>query len=254
VPSARHDEVGTAERELASMQKQLSQQLLQKNRLAQLGLAVSKINHDLRNMLANAQLISDRLTTIADPTVQTFAPKLIASLDRAINFCTDSLRFGRAEEATPRRELMLLKPLIEDVGDALFLPRDGQIGFTMDIDDTLRIDADREQLFRIISNLVRNAVQAIESQEDSAKGDIRISGRREGRKVTVEVSDDGPGVPAAARQHLFRAFQGSTRIGGTGLGLAIAQELTAVHGGTLKLADTARGATFVLELPDRATH
>ncbi|MDO9382035.1 MAG: HAMP domain-containing sensor histidine kinase [Hyphomicrobiaceae bacterium] len=253
VPSARHDEVGTAERELASMQKQLSQQLLQKNRLAQLGLAVSKINHDLRNMLANAQLISDRLTTIADPTVQTFAPKLIASLDRAINFCTDSLRFGRAEEATPRRELMLLKPLIEDVGDALFLPRDGQIGFAMDIDDTLRIDADREQLFRIISNLVRNAVQAIESQDD-AKGEIRISGRREGRKVTVEVSDDGPGVPAAARQHLFRAFQGSTRIGGTGLGLAIAQELTAVHGGTLKLADTARGATFVLELPDRATH
>ncbi len=254
IPSARHDEVGTAERELASMQKQLSQQLLQKNRLAQLGLAVSKINHDLRNMLANAQLISDRLTTIADPTVQTFAPKLIASLDRAINFCTDSLRFGKAEEAAPRRELMLLKPLVEDVGDAMFLPREDQIGFVIDIEDTLRIDADREQLFRLISNLVRNAVQAIESQENGGKGEIRISGRREGRKVIVDVSDDGPGVPTAARQNLFRAFQGSTRKGGTGLGLAIAQELTAVHGGTLKLADTKQGATFVLELPDRATH
>lgn len=254
IPSARYDEVGTAERELASMQKQLSQQLLQKNRLAQLGLAVSKVNHDLRNMLANAQLISDRLTSVPDPTVQTFAPKLIASLDRAINFCTDSLRFGRAEEAAPRRELMLLRPMIEEVGDALFLPRDDQIAFTIDADDTLRIDADREQLFRILSNLVRNAVQAIESQDDGVKGEIRISGRREGRKVIVEVSDDGPGVPPTAKQNLFRAFQGSTRKGGTGLGLAIAQELSAVHGGSLRLADTKTGATFVLELPDRAIH
>jgi signal transduction histidine kinase len=255
VPSARHDEVGTAERELASMQKQLSQQLLQKNRLAQLGLAVSKVNHDLRNMLANAQLISDRLTSLPDPTVQTFAPKLIASLDRAINFCTDSLRFGRAEEAAPRRELMLLKPLVEEVADALFLPREGQIGFAIEMEDTLRIDADREQLFRILSNLVRNAVQAIEAHEEGdGKGLIRIAARREGRKVTVEVADNGPGVPKTARDNLFQAFKGSTRKGGTGLGLVIAQELTEVHGGSLKLADTTQGATFVLELPDRATH
>ena len=146
-PSGRADEVGTAERELAHMQRQMSQLLLQKNRLAQLGLAVSKINHDLRNMLANAQLISDRLTTISDPTVQRFAPKLIASLDRAINFCSDSLRFGRAEEAEPRRDLMRLKPLVEEVGDGLGLPREGSIAWTVEIDDTLRIDADREHLF-----------------------------------------------------------------------------------------------------------
>ena len=94
VPSSRHDEIGVAERELSEMQRQLSGTLLQKTRLAQLGLAVSKINHDLRGMLANAQLLSDRLTAIPDPTVQRFAPKLIASLDRAINFCNDTLRFG----------------------------------------------------------------------------------------------------------------------------------------------------------------
>ncbi len=101
-PSGRLDEIGTAERELSQMQRELAQLLIQKNRLAQLGLAVSKISHDLRNMLGNAQLISDRLTAIPDPTVQQFAPKLIASLDRAINFCTDSLKFGRAEEAEPQ--------------------------------------------------------------------------------------------------------------------------------------------------------
>lgn len=235
------------------MQRQLSQLLLQKNRLAQLGLAVSKINHDLRNMLANAQLISDRLTAIPDPTVQRFAPKLIASLDRAINFCNDSLKFGRAEEAQPRRDLMRLKPLVEDVGDGLGLPREGQIAWRVDIDDNLRIDADREHLFRILSNLIRNAIQAIESKGEGERGEIRISAWREGRRVKVQVADDGPGVPPRARANLFRAFQGSSRKGGTGLGLAIAAELVAAHGGLLRLLDTDVGATFQIELPDRGT-
>lgn len=255
VPSDRADEIGVAERQLASMQRELSQLFLQKSRLAQLGLAVSKVNHDLRNMLANAQLISDRLTSVPDPTVQRFAPKLIASLDRAINFCNDSLKFGRAEEAQPRRELLRLKPLVEEVGDGLGLPRDGQIAWTVEIDDTLRIDADREHLFRVLSNLVRNAVQAIEGQEDRANpGHVQVRAWREGRKVSIEVRDDGPGVPPRARENLFRAFQGM-RKGGTGLGLAIAAELVAAHGGKLRLLDgEAAGAAFLIELPDRAVH
>ena len=255
VPSARADEIGVAERELAQMQRELSQLFLQKNRLAQLGLAVSKINHDLRNMLANAQLISDRLTPLPDPTVQRFAPKLIASLDRAINFCNDSLKFGRAEEATPRRDLLRLAPLVEEVGDGLGLPRDGQIDWRVDIDDTLRIDADREHLFRVLSNLVRNAVQALEGQDErTTPGVVQVRAWREGRRVLVEVSDDGPGVPPRARENLFRAFQGSVRKGGTGLGLVIAAELVAAHGGKLRLLDTPKGAAFLIELPDRAAH
>lgn len=253
-PSGRHDEIGLAEQELAAMQRELTQMLVQKNRLAQLGLAVSKVNHDLRNLLANAQLISDRLSSIPDPTVQRFAPKLIASLDRAINFCNDSLKFGRAEEAAPRRELIRLKPLVADVTDGYALPRDGQIALNVSIDDGLRIDADRDQLFRIMTNLVRNAVQAIESQGEPGSGTISIKGWRDGRKVFVEVHDTGPGVPPAVRERLFKAFQGSTKKGGTGLGLSIAAELVHAHGGTLKFIDTEKGATFMMELPDRAAH
>ena len=255
------DAAADLERELAEMQKQLSQLLLQKNRLAQLGLAVSKINHDLRNMLANAQLISDRLTSIPDPTVQRFAPKLIASLDRAINFCTDSLKFGRAEEAAPRRELMRLRPLVEEVGDGLGLGpgliHDGLISLEIDIDNTLRIDADREHLFRVLSNLVRNAVQVLEGQSqdrggDGKPGEIVVKGWREGRRVFVEVRDNGPGVPAKARANLFRAFQSSSRKGGTGLGLTIAHELVAAHGGTLQLVSSHEGAAFLITMPDRS--
>jgi signal transduction histidine kinase len=252
VPSGRADEIGTAERELSHMQRELTQLLFQKNRLAQLGLAVSKISHDLRNMLANAQLISDRLTAIPDPTVQQFAPKLIASLDRAINFCNASLRFGRAEEAEPRRELMRLRPLLDEVGEGLGLPREGRIEWKLELDDQLLVDADHEHLFRILSNLVRNAMQAIEQQGEGAEGEINIKAWRDGRRVFIEVADDGPGVPAQAREHLFKAFKGSTRKDGTGLGLAIALELIGVHGGRLELLDTAIGATFLIELPDRA--
>ncbi len=252
VPTDRADEIGAAERELANMQRQLSTLLVQKNRLAQLGLAVSKISHDLRNMLANAQLISDRLTGIPDPTVQRFAPKLIASLDRAINFCNDSLKFGRSEEDEPRRELMPLKPIVTEVGDGLGLPREGTIGWRVDVDDTLLIDADHEHLFRVLSNLTRNAVQAIESQGEGAKGEVRIKAWRDKRRVFIDISDDGPGVPQKARANLFRAFQG-TRKGGTGLGLVIAAELIAAHGGSVRLLDTKKGATFRIEMPDRGT-
>jgi signal transduction histidine kinase len=246
------DEIGIAERELASMQRQLSGLLAQKNRLAQLGLAVSKINHDLRNMLANAQLISDRLVDIPDPTVQRFVPKLIASLDRAIHFCNSSLQFGGASEAAPRRELTPLKPLVEEAADSQGLPREGSIAFVDDVDPSLLIDADHEHLFRVLSNLVRNAMQAIEGVEGKTDGEIRVAAHREGRKVVVDVMDNGAGVPEKARANLFKAFQGSTKKGGTGLGLAIAAELVQAHGGTLRLVDSPQGAHFRFDLPDRS--
>jgi len=250
VPSRRQDEIGTAERELAHMQRELTQTLQQKSRLAALGLAVSKISHDLRNMLANAQLVGDRLSSLPDPAVQRFAPKLIASLGRAITLCESTLRFGRAEEAPPRRELMVLRPLVEEVGDALGLPREEAIAWTVEVEHVLRVDADRDQLFRVLSNLARNALQAIEQQE-AVKGHIRVVARRNGKRVAIEVADDGPGVPDKARAHLFQAFQGSARKGGTGLGLAVAHELVTAHGGSIRLLETETGAAFEIEIPDR---
>jgi signal transduction histidine kinase len=251
VPSARTDEIGTAERELANMQQELLVMLQQKNRLAQLGLAVSKINHDLRNMLASAQLLSDRLGALPDPATQSFAPKLIASLDRAINFCNDTLRFGRAEEAAPRRELIELSGVLEEVAEGLGLPREG-IAWYAELEPAVRIDADKDHLYRILNNLARNAVQAIESQGAGARGEIRVVARRQDRRVVIVVRDNGPGVTEKAKANLFRAFHGGTRKGGSGLGLAIASELVAAHGGRLELVASERGAAFRFDVPDRS--
>ena len=248
-PSSRRDEIGTAERELSSMQRELAETLSQKTRLAALGLAVSKISHDLRNMLSSAQLLSDRLITVKDPTVQRLVPKLIASLDRAIRLCARTLDFGQAQEIAPRRQRFELAPLVTEVGDSLGLPRPKLIGWSVDIEEALEVDADRDQLFRVLSNLCRNAVQALESQDEAA-GEIVVAARREGSVTVIEIADTGPGVPERARAHLFKAFQSVARKGGTGLGLAIAAELVQAHGGNLTLLDTEGGAIFRVTIPD----
>lgn len=250
-PSDRTDEIGTAVRELARMQTQLAQMLHQKTRLAELGLAVSKINHDLRNMLSTAQLLSDRLATSRDPAVQSFAPKLIASIDRAIALCNDTLRYGRADEPAPRREPVKLAPLVEEVAEGLGLPK-AMIGWRAEIDSHLHVDADRGHLYRILNNLARNAVQAIETHPAPEVNEIVVRARREERRVLIEIMDTGPGFPAHARDGLFRPFQtGTGQRGGTGLGLAIVAELVHAHGGRIELIDSDRGAAFQLEIPDR---
>jgi signal transduction histidine kinase len=247
-PSDRRDEIGTAERELSAMQRELAETLSQKSRLAALGLAVSKISHDLRNMLSSAQLLSDRLIAVKDPTVQRLVPKLIASLDRAIRLCAQTLNYGQAQEAPPRRKRFPLAPLLAEIGDSLGLPRQN-IRWIVEIEARLEVDADRDQLYRVLSNLCRNAVQALESESD-IEGEIAVAGRREGSVTVIEVTDTGPGVPERARAHLFEAFQGSARKGGTGLGLAIAHELVQAHGGRIALIGNEGGATFRVTIPD----
>jgi signal transduction histidine kinase len=251
--SHRQDEVGLAERELAGMQRDLASMLQQKSHLAALGLAVSKINHDLRNLLTSAQLFSEGLTSLPDPRVQRFAPKLMRALERAIAFCESTLSYGRVQEPAPDRKPVAAEALVEEVHETLALA-ESRIAWIAAVERGLVVDADPDQLLRILLNLARNAVQALETRapNDPARDQVRITGRREGAVVVIEVSDTGPGIPARSREHLFEAFQTSARSGGTGLGLVIAAELVRAHGGEINLIEGTIGATFRLTIPDRA--
>jgi signal transduction histidine kinase len=252
-PTGRSDEIGTAERELGAMQRDLASMLHQKNRLAALGLAVSKINHDLRNMLASAQLFSDQLSSLPDPRVQRFAPKLMRALERAIGFCQATLSYGRVTEAPPVRKPIPLETLVEDVRETLGLAPELGIGWIVAIERGLIVDADHDQLLRVLLNLARNSAQALEARapNDPMRDQIRVTGRREGAVVVIESADTGPGLAPRAREHLFEAVQGSTRTGGAGLGLAIAAELVRAHGGELRLVEGTIGATFRITIPDQ---
>ena len=250
VASDRHDEVGTAERELQRMQGDLRLALGQKARLAALGTAVSKINHDLRNMLASAQLFVDRLEHSQDPQVQRLAPKLVGAIDRAVNLCTNTLRFGKAEETAPQLKRVHLRRVADDVGVAAVPEADGPIRFRNQVEADVTTIADADQIFRVLLNLARNAAQAIESA--GGNGEVTIAAFETEEATVIEVRDTGPGIPERARERLFQPFSSSQRAGGTGLGLAIAAELVRGHGGTIELAATGKeGTVFRIHLPVR---
>jgi signal transduction histidine kinase len=241
-------ELRVAEEALQSMQTQLTGALRQKERLAQLGSAVAKISHDLRNILTTAQLFADRIEGSADPAVARAAPKLVNSISRAVNLCESTLAFGKAEEAPPRLTRFALRPWLEELVEGEGLSSSGPVACLIDVMPGLTLRADSEQLHRIVSNLVRNARQAIEATGQD--GTIELSAGETDEAWWIRVGDSGPGLPAKAKEHLFSAFQGGARAGGTGLGLAIAAELVRGHGGHLDLARSdAQGTEFAIFLP-----
>ncbi len=254
-PTARVEELHVAEVALQSMQTQLIGALRQKERLAQLGGAVAKISHDLRNILTTAQLFADRIEHSADPVVARSAPKLVGSISRAVSLCELTLAFGKAEEHPPVLSRVLLRGLAEDVVEGEGLTATTDPACVIDVPPGLMIRADREQLYRVLSNLLRNSRQALEavSGADRATGVIEISAGEDDSEWWISVGDTGPGLPPKAREHLFTAFQGGTRKGGSGLGLTISAELVRGHGGRLDLRRSdSEGTEFVIHLPKGA--
>jgi signal transduction histidine kinase len=243
-PRHRSDEIGLAGRELARMQQGLREALGQQARLVALGTAVSKISHDLRNILATTRLVSDRLAESEDPGVRRLTPTLLASIDRAVNLCEQTLAFVREGRPPLQPTRFLLADLVAEVGAALPAPAQGRVTWIADLPGDLWLEADRAQLFRVLTNLAQNAVEAGASRLTVA------AGVEAGCRAVIQVSDNGPGLPPRAREHLFQAFHGSTRPGSSGLGLAIAREIVNLHGGELALVESGAGGTiFRIELP-----
>ena len=247
-PTATVRELREAEEALQSLQQQLSGALRQKERLALLGGAVAKVSHDLRNILASAQLFTDRIEGSEDPLVRRMAPKLVGSISRAVHLTESTLAFGRAEEPPPRLDRVALAGIAGDVFESERLAAGEAVTFVLDIPAGFTLRCDGEQMYRILLNLVRNARAAI--QASGRPGEIRLSAQEDDDRWVVEVSDTGPGLPPRAKDHLFQPFQGRASKGGSGLGLTIAAELARGHGGTLTLEETGpEGTTFRLCLP-----
>ena len=251
-PRAGVTELREAEEALRQLQTELTQVLKQRERLAQLGGAVAKVSHDLRNILTSAQLITDRIESSEDPSVRRLAPKLVNSIARAVSLCESTLAFGRAEEPPPALRMIPLASITDDVLDSERLALAGGVALQNEVPEWLELRADPEQLFRVILNLVRNARQALESTRDP--GTVTVRAREDDDHWWIEVADTGPGLPAKARENLFTPFRGGARAGGAGLGLAISAELVRGHGGTLELAESGPdGTVFVIRLPRSMT-
>jgi signal transduction histidine kinase len=160
------------------------------------------------------------------------------------------LAYGKTQEAAPEPRAVPLAAAIEAAAEEARLA-EHEIALNCDIAAADRVNADPDQLHRILANLLRNAREAIEHQEGrKTTGRISVSLSRTGDASLVRVTDNGPGVPERARERLFQPFAGSGRPDGAGLGLAIARELAQAHGGDLTLAQTGpKGSIFELRLP-----
>jgi len=252
-PSARRDEIGVMERGLSAMETDLYSMLRQRQHLAELGLAVAKINHDLRNTLTSAQLLSDQVAGLDDPKVQRLAPRLVHSIDRALGFAQAVLDYGRRTVTPPRPVPVDLHLLLDEAALDAGLSGHRTIHWRNEVADgvTLRVDAD--QFARIFANLLKNAREALEAAGVSIpEPQVRAVLRELDSGLAVTLTDNGPGLPPRARENLFVAFEGSARAGGTGLGLAIAHELTEAHGGRLVFVEQPQGTRFDVELPAAA--
>jgi signal transduction histidine kinase len=188
---------------------------------------------------------------VDDPVVKRLAPRLVASIDRAVSLATNTLRYGRADERPPRRKRLPLAPLVGEAADAAIDARIAPVDITFDnqVAIDLEVDADPEQIYRIVLNLVRNSVEAL--VERGSQGWIRVTARRHGQRVRIEVLDNGPGIPASVHAKLFQPFATAARSGGSGLGLAIARDLARAHGGDIVLVSTGEDGTVLrIEIPD----
>jgi len=249
--SGRRDEIGRAEAELDRMQADLRVALNARARLAALGEAVAKINHDLRNMLTSAQIASERLAQSGDPQVAQALPRLERALDRAIRLASNVLGYGRSEEAAPSLAQVPLAKAVAAAAEDAGLSPEG-VRLVSRVPARTRVSADPEQLHRLLVNLLRNGREAVAAKpEGDGHGAIEVRFERRPGVSVIRIADSGPGIPERMLARLFQPFSGSSRPGGAGLGLAISRELAQGHGGDLVLASNgAEGAVFELTLPD----
>jgi signal transduction histidine kinase len=243
VPARRRDELGQAERELAVMQASVHQALSQKERLAALGTAVTKINHDLKNVLATMRLLADGIASSEVPELKRVAPGLTAAIDRAVTLTSGTLDYTREGAAPLHRSRFALAGLVEEIAEIEFRVVSDRFQLENRVAPSLIAAADRDQLYRVLHNLAQNAAQ-------SGARRLAVRAAESETMLLIEVADDGPGLPPKARENLFRPFAGSARPGGTGLGLAIAREVMRAHGGDIALDEsTGSGTIFRLSLP-----
>lgn len=250
IPTGRVDEIGRAETTLADMETTVRAALKQRERLAQLGEAMAKINHDLRNSLTSAQIVSDSLSQSEDPRVKRTAPRLERAIERAIALAEDTLTFGRSETPAPNIQPITLQTCADEAAFEA-LAGVSSISWLNTIDAERTAMADPDHVHRILVNLIRNAAQALSAEDRPAeRNTISLTAASEGGVIRLLVSDTGTGIPQRVQETLFRPFSVSGNRKGSGLGLAIARELAEGMDGQLSLVKTdSTGTVFELVLP-----
>lgn len=253
-PTKRGDEIGQLQREFHTMKESVRASFRQRERLATLGMAVAKINHDLRNVLTSASLVSDRLASDQDERVSKMGGRLTRAIDRGVKLTGEVLNYSQSGGVAPALEPVRISLLLgEAAGDTLgnFGGGPRKINFINNVATDVTVMADPDHAYRIFQNLFRNAAQAMAGvREDNIERNLTVEAIPSGENITIRVIDTGPGMPEKSKNNLFKAFAGSTGNGNTGLGLTISKELAQDQSGDLILESTSTlGTIFNVIIP-----
>jgi two-component system sensor histidine kinase FlrB len=214
-------------------------------RLLTMGELAAGLAHQIRTPLATALLYASQMT-LPDRTPADLgrcAERTVGSLKQLDCLVNDMLAFAHGGAA---RERVSVSALLEQVAQWLrpALRQGARLTIRTQAPD-LTVRANAPSLVSAVLNLATNALQAADRDLE-----LELLARRspEGRAEIV-VSDNGPGIPAALREKIFEPFF-TTRVRGNGIGLAIVKSVVESHGGSVRLAESARGATFVIDLAE----
>jgi len=253
-PSNRKDEIGQLQREFHDMKQSVRASFKQRERLATLGMAMAKINHDLRNVLTSASLVSDRLASDQEERISKMGARLTRAIDRGVKLTGEVLNFSTNGGDVPELEPVRISLLLgEAAGDTLgnFGVGPRKISFVNNVPSETTVYADSDHTYRVFHNLFRNAAQAMAGmRDDNVLRELTVEFLPSGDDVSILVKDTGPGLPDKAKDNLFKAFASASGHGSTGLGLTISKDLARSQGGDLVLESTSdKGTVFNVTLP-----
>jgi two-component system OmpR family sensor kinase len=250
------DEVGELARTLEEMLRSLDaaraerEGVMQKQREF-----VADASHELRtpltSVLANLELLQASLNSDEQAEDREIVDSALRSSRRMGRLVSDLLLLARADAG--RMEAHRRVDLAEIAGDAAAeaAPLMGKRELVLDNDRPLRVEGSRDELHRMVLNLLDNAIR-----HTPPRSCVELTLRDEGGDAVVEVGDNGPGIPAAMRSQVFDRFvrgigpADTARGTGTGLGLAIVSAVASSHGGSVEAAESVPGgALFIARIP-----
>jgi signal transduction histidine kinase len=206
--------------------------------------AIAQWAHDIRNTLATAALCLESLEhPRATDTVGLLA-RSDALLKKAATMCSDLMREAARKDASAPRQVFDVAGTIDEVLGLIapIVPAATTLHLLSNAPHC--VIADPKDVFRILFNLLHNAVGAARATGITRR--IAIALEQNGATVTIRIADDGPGLPDEVRARLFQRSRSASD--SNGYGLSIARELAERNGAFLNLSDTVRGTEFTIEL------
>jgi PAS domain S-box-containing protein len=230
--------------------------LHQSEKLAALGSLLAGVSHELNNplsiLIGNALILQTEVESVA-PSLAERAQRIQAAAERCGRIVRSFLAMARQRKTQPRAvEVEFL------IGNALQLLAYGLRAAGIEVSQSIapglpQVTCDPDQMTQVLTNLLVNAQQALEGEPQPRR--ITLGAARDGDAIAIEVTDNGPGIPATLRSRVFDPFFTTKPVGsGTGIGLAVSRGIVEAHGGALTLAASERGAHFVVRLPLQDGH